>query len=111
MADVIALMEKFGIGTVMLVLTIFFCWWMVRKFMCFLEKSNAERKELIDRYNLVVENHMNHSTEVQENLVRSLMDFRTEIANSLKEHTRDHKDIIDSNARGHKEIIDTLKGI
>ena len=111
MQDLAALIEKFGIGAAMLVLMVAFCWWMMRKFMCFLEKSNAERKEQNDRYNTVVENHIAHSTEAQENLAHSIIDFRTEIRNSLEAHTRDHKDIIEDNKRGHKEIIDTLKGI
>ena len=69
----------YGFQTGVTILALAFGWWMVKKFTCYMDKANEERKSITERYEHFMENHIHESTEAQQKLANSIDNLNKEI--------------------------------
>ena len=89
------IIKEFGLAVGLIVILLGFCWYLVNKFIKSMNEATQERKEMTVKYNDMVANHINHSTETQRELIQGIRELRVEIHDSFKESANDHKRILE----------------
>ena len=73
--------KDFGIATAVSIFALGGCWWLVKRFMTFMNESNTERKLITERYETFMEVHIQKSSEAQNNLTQAIKDLNRDSCN------------------------------